>query len=245
LRCKEGSTTYQYKARVRPFDKGQNYGEWTSYTADTSPTIPVPDNIAFVGSGGGDVQCNWTNKDPWLIWTQLADESDLREYEVRYTADGNAPEVAEWGTGGTEFIYRGKDSKHKVTDWEKHISASPASFWIKAKSKQDIWSATAGTIVLTINTPTMAGFTPTVQQMRPRAIKVIWKDWTGYGGDNVKEYEVWYSTNAAFNCGDADAVSHKASGGTYTVTGLTRKLTYYIRLRPIGWLATGTQSSIG
>ena len=241
IRCKQGTTTYQYYAKVRAYDKAGNVSaDLTSATV--TPTIPVPDNVAFTTAGSGDDICHWTNKDPWLVWDQLADESDLRDYEVHLTDDN-------WGAK-TLLVYRGKGGKHKVTDWDRLGCTSHQHFFIKAYSKQGTWSATAGEVALDIGTPTMSGFTPSCAQSGNRSVKVRWTEWASFGIDAVKCFEIWYSTNASFDASvsDESAIYHGRvdhNVGVHTVSGLKRKTTYYFRIKPIGWLADGVQSEVG
>jgi hypothetical protein len=121
------------------------------------------------------------------------------------------------------------------------------STWVTGSAPLTLWSP---------DLPSFSGFAPTVTGIKKgKALNVDWSGWSGWATDStaagVKEVEAYYSTVSSCTIG-GDAVLYD------TVPAKTRKInilglspgtkgspiTYYVRLRPIGWSGAGTQSSV-
>lgn len=124
----------------------------------------------------------------------------------------------------TTFFYRVRtESGKQKSDWA--YGATPITTW-------------------TPSLPTMSGYSPTVTAIKQgKQLLVDWSDWSGFGASNVKDYEVYCSTEGTCTITDANRVTKGVRGSNYTIKGVSRGVTYDVRVRPMGFTGAGTASS--
>ena len=227
--------------RIRAVSSFGTMSEWL--TGEYQTALDTPDHVDFIITGGGDAECNWNHQYPWLYWDEIADENDIQFYEIRVAN-------IDWGVKNATFVHRSLEGFFEVTNYyKKWPTDTSKTFYVKARNYSGQWASTPGSVTLTINTPTMAGYTPVVAYRVGERLKVKWGDWTGFGVENVKKYQIWYSTNPAFDAIITDGSAIRDGGvdaGTeqHIIDNLNPALTYYVRIKPIGWLADGVQSEV-
>ena len=92
--------------------------------------------------------------------------------------------------------------------------------------------------------PTMSGYSPIVTPIKQgKQLKVDWASWSGFGAANVKDYEVYCSTEATCTIAEANLVRKGIKSSNYTIVGLSRSVTYDVRVRPMGFSGAGVESS--
>jgi hypothetical protein len=188
-------------------------------------------------------------------WTKI-ENIDLQGYII-YVNTSNDPDTAvviarTSGKKTTETIDIGQASE---TGGITLSVGTPYYFWITALDENNHESLNRFYLGAT-TTPSMAGYTPVVSGIKKsKGLKVDWSTWTGFADDGemakLKEFEVYYSTSAACAIGSdailSDVVSSKVK--STVILGLSpgtkgSPITYYVRVRPIGWSGNGTASEV-
>lgn len=145
------------------------------------------------------------------------------------------PSVTKMTLSTTSYTYNGKVCKPKVTvkDSKGRILAS-SNYTVSYKNNKNIGKATvtvtlkglySGKLTKTFNiTPTKAKISKVVN-VKGKKAKVTWKKVTKAHG-----YEICYARNSKFTSGKK-TIKVGASTTVKTLTKLTKKKTYYVRIR--------------
>ncbi|MGB9627906.1 MAG: hypothetical protein ACPL6D_04540 [Thermodesulfobacteriota bacterium] len=92
--------------------------------------------------------------------------------------------------------------------------------------------------------PSMSGYSPILTPLKQgKQLKVDWSSWSGFGAANVKDYEVYCSTEPICTIKEENLVKKGIKSSSYTIVGLSPGVTYDVRVRPIGFTGPGTPSN--
>ena len=112
-------------------------------------------------------------------------------------------------------------------------------------NRKSKWSWPAPTTITTWAppVPSMAGYYPKISRIKPKKIRIDWSDWPDFGEYFVKAYKVMYKVGAYADISKY-TLRHKCSNkeSSYTDADLPRKITYDIRVVPVGYTQDGFPS---
>ena len=233
-----GNSTVEWQ--VRAID-GNQKSEWITPADKAVAWGPEgPADVSFV-----DADCKFDSPNPFVKWTALTVEPQY--YELR-------TENANWGAKDIKHVAL-LSGKKTVFEWVAYVKwcetqgfnesqKRSVTIYIKARDTLGTYSAAADSIALNNPAPTMSGFSPTVKPVW-LGLMVDWSAWTGKTDKDISKYVIYASTQGTTPIEDqyivVPDVSHLLT--KYTVRGLTRGLTYDVRVRPHDIFGAGTASS--
>ena len=239
------ATTREY--RITTFDHRLDYAillsakneVGSSYRTTTrSPVFvygrPDPPTIGDVVPGNGTLTINWTPPSD-------VGRRSISAYKIRYRLESAS---GEWGSPGepAEIVKSASDRIHKITGL---TNGMPYEFAVRAVNEigDGLWAESTGTPVAppVRNTP----LKPTIDDLHahPTTIRVTWTAPDDDGGSAITGYKVqWRRDGRSFS--ETERVQRVTGKTTYTITGLSNRTNYDVRVTAYNANGDGEPSDV-
>ena len=152
-----------------------------------------------------------------------------------------------WLSGTVIHFLEKKDTKYKWTKYKAEYGSGGGrniTIWAAARDKFNVYSDNPDSISLVNSAPSMSGFSPIITfSKRDKVALVDWSAWTGLTATDLDGFKVYRSTEAVCTISDTNLVDKAGKASkTFKITGLTKGLTYDIRVNPCDTFGDGTPS---
>lgn len=237
------TTTYSLQYyKIRAVDKfGQESPDLTANATPVSPFVAdtTPPAVPVITSAPITTNANGVGATASVTWTQtVPSPDDLAGFTVRWRK-----------VGDTNYFSTtvDKDARNAVVD----LPQAYAAYEFQVRSFD--WKANYSAYTATTTTAAPANAVPAnvTGLVSTAGRDSIVYSWNATGDNDIRDYEVTFSTSNTFPAGASTQTFFTGTSTTLTVGGLTPNTTYYARVRAVdtgnspsaAWSATDTETT--